>query len=263
MDLVPVPIQLSGRGSLRLEDLYEPEIYADWTAHLGIGRILDVTPVARAIGVAEKLNADLANEQIIDASRIIAKSDEYRYLHRGNYDEEYYGAVAAALSLSDQVMAVRRALLDTGTISKRRIGWSFVISYYQNYLYDLMQLEYEDIPDPHLRLNGDLAIPIGLAAQLSPSIWLGTLLSEAPYFYGGFDVNVTIDHSTDWSSSAGLYFGGNYDPGSDLVVMYTLYAGTRIQLIDRLYSDVTMNVGQDYNDQLLLNVDLSFRYYIL
>ena len=167
------------------------------------------------------------------------------------------------MSLSDQVMAVRRALLDTSAISSRPTGWSFVISYYQNYQYDLMQLEYEDIPDPHLRLNGDLAIPIGLAAQLSPSIWLGVQVSEDPYAYGGLYVNFGFDHSTNWSSFTALSFWGNYSPGSDPLVSYSLYAGTRIQIIDRLYSDVAVSVGRDYKEQWLFNVDLSFQYYIL
>lgn len=253
-NLIPVPIQVFGEGHVqsRLQQGDTSVVdYASWSAGLGLGRIVDVRPVARILAVAEKLGADFSTEQILDASRIVAKSDAYMYRHRGHFNEEYYGNLAGILGLSDEVLSVQRALRDTSTISERNVGWSTRVSFRQSY--DGMQLS-----SPSLRFSGELGVPIGLNMQFSP--WLGSSVH-----FNGFYVDATlgaryaVDHSTNWASTV----QGSASVDSELRLSYGLSASTRIRLIDRLYTWIGLaySAGTDLDNIFFL--DLYFWYYLL
>lgn len=233
--LLPVPISVSVDG--RLESVVTDSTtnimdYAFLSAGIGVGRLVDVTPVARIIATASKLGLDLTNEQAIDAARIAARSIEYWYRHRGRYDEEYYGAIAEALDMGDVGLAVRRAYLDTSTAVYRRTGWSAQIYASQSY-FDTFS------GDPRLGIVGVLEIPIGLDVQLSTdlrgNVWIDQFFGDvaADAILG---VRVGIDHTANWSSSTRCWLG----IGSDLNLFYSLSAYTTVRLIDRLYSSASI-----------------------
>ena len=253
-NLIPVPIQVFGEGYVQSR-LQQSDVsvvdYASWSAGIGLGRIVDVRPVARILAVAEKLGADFSTEQILDASSIVAKSSEYMYRHRGHFDEEYYGEIAGVLGLSDEVLSVQRALWDTSTISERNVGWSTRVAFRQSY-------DGEQRSIPHLRLSGDLGVPIGLNMQLSP--WLrSSVYFDGLYVDATLGTRYAVDHSTNWASSV----GGAATVDSDSRLSYGLSASTRILLIDRLYAwfGLAYSAGTDFSDTFFLN--LYFWYYLL
>ena len=240
MDLLPVPIQMSGivsaAGSLEAaEDLFDTATQVDWTARIGLGRMVDVTPVAKATAAGKILEADLSPDKIIDAARIIAKSNQYHYVHKENYNKEYYGSIAEILGLSDQVMDVQRAIIDTRIISSREIGWTATASYFQGYGLELF--------NPHLRLNGDIGIPIGFDMQLSPSLWFDTEFSDSPGYSGGLNLGFAIDHTTDWNSYARVSVQGSVATEADPHFWYSLYLSTQVQLFNRLSCGLAIWLG--------------------
>ena len=229
---------------------------ANWRVGVGVGRLVDVTPVADVLAMAENLDLELSSEQILEVAAIVAKVGEYQYRHRGRFDEAYYGDIAAALGMQDQALAVQRALWDTWTISRRLVGWSVRLAPYCQDFSDTQ------LGSPAMRLTVDVGIPIGLSMQLSPYL-------RQVYEYGESDVTLTAgtrftwDHIRHWSesldASVSLYpatFGG-------MDVGYALNAGTYIHRWERFYLQVESWVTGAVGSSPTLGTALSFWWYLL
>lgn len=269
-ELLPFPLQVFAEGYVEpgvmttepgesLIDQDEPGVtlYANWCAGIGLGRLVDVTPVAVVLRMAENLGLDLSRKQVIDIARIVAKRGEYQYRYRGRVDETYYGDIAAALGMEEEALAVRRALRDTSTVSTRRVGWSLRIAGYCQEFADT------ELQDPSLRITADVGIPLGLSMQLSPYLF-------EEWQYGGSAVTVEAGTRLSWDRGAawnqyldawiGIYPNTASSWGMDLG--YGLRAGTRVQIYDRLYLSLESRLAGAAGYSPLLGGSLNFWYYI-
>jgi hypothetical protein len=102
------------------------------TIGVGYGRVVNITPMARAIRVIQALRSkgtlrsDPANSIYQTVAGIIAKEDQYRSRYGGkDYEQQWLGDIEKALNTSLGAKGVIRAydVLTNETISTRKHGW--------------------------------------------------------------------------------------------------------------------------------------------
>lgn len=250
-----LPFRLGGGGLLHTDlSLYPDEVYTslglDWFGNIGIGRVINVTPVAQIVKVARVLGIDPTNEQVLDASQVISKSEEYKYLYREKYEETYYGAIANALDSADRSTTIRR-LLDTLVVSPRQIGWSVQAKYQQSYFTGSNGESFRPI---YLSVDAKFGIPLGLNMQLSPSLYIGGVIQEGFYpknsadnrIFRWLDIDYYIDRTNDWSSSISLGLDTSHTAKSRSFISFTVWADTEILVLERLKTGVSARFRTEY-----------------
>ena len=234
---------VDGNLSMWGGDSYEDE---DDTSDLpltigaGYGRIVSAKPVAQAYAIADALGIDADDSTILAIAAVIGSADSYESIYKDDATQQYYNDLAEAAGVDGSAMQIQKVLTSPAyNVSDRFTGWDVRAGITNNY----MQCdECEDAG--YMMLEANYAMPMGMDSQLMVSFgytmdlneddtftnWtspvLSMLLNNVSFdggdqdmddvdlsedVYGGWTaMNLgaayTMDHSYNWSTSAGFNY---------------------------------------------------------
>jgi hypothetical protein len=170
-----------GSGGLGLEKGAE-EIFSKVGVGLGYGRVVDVTPMAKAMRVIEalrmqgSLSADPSKATYQKVAKIISLQSEYQSKFRqGNYEQQWIADIEKALGSlgAGGVIEVHDVLTDE-LIFTRRHGWKV----YGGLGLILSNLDGTDGGDPTLDIGGEYHRPLNNKTQFSNTAELSSIFGD-------------------------------------------------------------------------------------
>ena len=248
---------------------------------LGYGRVVNVTPMAKAIRLMEALRAqgalkaDPSKATYQQVANIISRESEYKSKYGGaSYDQYWITDIEKALASSGQIQGTLSAgaviktsdVLESEFISTRKYGWlvraglGAVLSNYDG----------TDGGDPSLDLGAEYHLPLSNSTQLSNVASLSTIFGDGDTAY---QVNnaLTLTHELtdkiDWENSWLLDYSKSGDSAIDDVTSNALSSTFRYYLDNQLDLTLTAKALQvedgitNNNDDVdtSLNMGVSYR----
>lgn len=243
-----------GKGSVVADDSFD-DLHTQLSAGIGYGRVVNVTPMAKAIRLIEELikrgaidraPSKAAYQQI---AKIINQEPSYKSEHgaRSKFYQQHWigdiekvlvenGLVAKALS-ANGVLAMRDVLIDE-KISVRRYGWKVRAGLaYVGRNFDGIKNK------PGLELGAEYHLPINNRTQFSDEATLTTVLdsdTDSYTFNNNMSLTYEVDDNLDWINTWGLNVNHS-DVDGDNVVTNSLTSTLAYEVGNNL--DLTMSAG--------------------
>lgn len=269
-----------GKGEVGLQK-GQVDPFTKITAGLGYGRVVNVTPMARAIRVIEELrargslNSDPSNAVYQEVAVIISREDEYRSKHGGTDYEQYWiedienalkasGMIEGGGDLGARAILKSYDVLVNERISTRKSGWlvragvGVVISDYDG-----------ERGKPALEVGGEYHYPIGNTAQFSnEAIFTATLDSgnNGYVFNNAMSLTKELTDRVDWENKW-IFNHSKSDVANDITTN-TLSSAFRYYLTNQLdlnltakLEDLEDNIDSNGNDKWdkSLNMGITYR----
>ncbi|PID50491.1 MAG: hypothetical protein CR991_01280 [Proteobacteria bacterium] len=201
-------------GSVEAQDTDKfDKLKSSATVGLGYGRVVNATPMAKAMRIVEELAqrnllaAKPSKSVYQELAKLISREDEYfsryRNLPDNEYEARWLGDMEAVLlnagvlkkSGAISTLSMRDVLFDEN-IFTRKIGWRVRagVGYQFSDGYD------GDNGDPSLEVVGEYHMPVGRYAQFSDEATLSTTLGDDKVFQFDNDLSYSyeVDDSLDW-----------------------------------------------------------------
>ena len=260
------------------KDMENP--FSQVTAGLGYGRVVNVTPMARAIRVIQELRkrgsltGDPADEIYQSVAEIISKEDEYRSKY-GSADYEQYWIEDIEKALMASGMAKGSGSLGAGAILKsydvlvneristRKKGWlvrggaGIVISDYDG-----------DAGDPVIEVGAEYHVPFGNKTQFSEEASVGIVLDNNDdnyVFSNAMTLTYEFTDRVDWENA--WLFSYNESEVSNDVTTNILSSTFRYYLTNSLDLNLTAflrnvedNIDNNGNDEWDSGLQLGLQY---
>ncbi len=230
------------------------------TIGLGYGRVVNVTPMARAIRVIQALRSkgtlqsDPANSIYQAVAEIIAKEDQYRSRHGArDYNQYWIGDIEKALNTSLGAPGVIRSydVLTQERISTRKHGWlvragvGAVLSDYDG-----------ETGKPAVEVGAEYHLPLSNQTQFSnEAIFTTTLKDDSKSYIFNNELSLTheLTDVIDWENKWLLSY--NKFDELDSVTSNTLTSAFNYELTNQLDFNITAKLakttGQDDIDKRL------------
>ena len=249
------------------------------TVGMGYGRVVNVTPMARAIRVIQELRkqgslaADPATSVYQAVAQVIAKEDEYISKHGVKDYEQYWIAdIESALSASGLVkggvLGAKSTIksydvLVNENISTRKHGWlvragvGAVLSDYNG-----------DSGKPAVEVGAEYHVPLSNQTQFSNEAIFTTTLKDNSNSYivnNGMSLTHEISDTVDWENKWLLDY--NKVDGSDSTTSNSLSSAFVYELSNQLDFDVTAtlsklddNIANNGNDDVDKRLTMGVTY---
>lgn len=261
-----------GKGEIGArKDMDDP--FTKLTLGLGYGRVVNATPMAKAIRLVEALQergvldaapSRAAYQQVAD---IIAKEDEYRSRHgSADYQMMWIEDIAKVLGTDVSVRGAIKAydVLNNERISTRKYGWLVRAGV------GAVLTDYDGSDgNPALELGAEYHYPISNRTQFSEEVIFTAVLDDDDDSYhvkNRMSLTHEITDRVDWENAWMLDYS-SYDNSND-VVSNTLSSTYRYYISNTLSFNITGrltnveddidNNGNDETDKSLL-VGLTYR----
>lgn len=271
-----------GSGDIRYSDKFD-DLFAKAGIGLGYGRIINATPLAKAIRAIEELRehgvilGDVSDQIHIDLARIIDREREFRSKFGGEeYKSKWYSELEAALKKSGSLkndalgasgtLHMDRVLGDVDrlgeAISVRKHGWVV-----RGGVGVVLQDFNGNSGDPSLDLEWEYANPIGLQSQFTNTLKYSTILADDTGSLLSNNMSYTYELSDriDWENTWLASLDIRDDRANDLLTN-SLASSFLYYLTNRLNARFTVaatSVEDDIvndNDDLALSAFGSLRY---
>ncbi len=220
-----------GRGSVIADDAFS-DLQTKLSAGIGYGRVVNVTPMAKAIrlidellkrGAIEKKPSRSAYQEI---ANIIDKEAQYKseYGARSKFYQQYWigdiekvlvaHAVVAQAMSANGILAMRDVLIDE-KISVRRHGWKVRagLAY--------VGRNFEGIKNkPGLELGAEYHRPINIKTQFSNQATLLSILDnniDSYTFNNDMSLTYEVDDRLDWINTWGLNVNHSAADGDNVI----------------------------------------------
>ena len=248
---------------------------------LGYGRVVNVTPMAKAIRLIEalrtqgELKADPAKETYQKIANIISRENEYISKYGGASYEQYWvtdiekvlvetGQVKAGLSAGAVIKA--NDVLQNELISTRKYGWlvrggmGAVLSNYDG----------TDGGDPSLDLGAEYHRPLSNRTQLSNVASLSTIYGDDDAAYqvnNALSLTHELTDKIDWENSWLLDYSKSGDSAVEDVTTNALASTFRYYLDNQLDLTLTAkatmtedNIDNNSNDDVDTSLNMGVTY---
>ena len=266
-----------GKGEVGLQKGQE-DPFTKITAGLGYGRVINVTPMARAIRVIQELRergtltGDLSNDVYQAVAVVIAKEDEYRSEYgSADYEQYWIEGIENALKASGMVegggdLGARAILksydvLVNERISTRKSGWlvraglGVVITDYDG-----------DAGKPALEIGAEYHLPIGNTTQFSNEAIFTATIDDGDNGYilnNGMSLTHELTDRVDWENGWVFNYAA-YDDANDLITntvssVFRYYLSNQLDLsliaqVVNLEDDVDDNGNDDWDKSLTMGI---------
>ena len=243
-----------GKGSIAADDTFD-ELQTKLSAGVGYGRVVNVTPMAKAIRLIEELqkrgaiDRTPAKSVYQEIAKVINNERSYKSEHgaRSKFYQQYWigdiekvlirsGLVSNALS-ANGVLAMRDVLIDE-KISVRRYGWKVRAGLaYVGRNFDGIKNK------PGLELGAEYHRPINNKTQFSDEATLTTVLDndiDSYTFNNDMSLTYEVDDNLDWINTWGLNVNHS-DFDGDNIVTNSLTSTLAYEVGNNL--DLTMAAG--------------------
>ena len=244
----------------------QKKAFSKITAGLGYGRVVNVTPMARAIRVIAalrkngSLTVDPSNDTYQTVATIIAKEAEYRSRHGNKYYVQYWVAdIEKALGKSIGARGAIRAndVLGNERISTRKHGWlvragiGAVLSDYDG-----------ETGKPALELGAEYHRPLSNQTQFSNEAILTTTLKDSNSSYNVKN-NMSLTHEItdviDWENKWTVDYSKS--DNVDAITNHTLTSAFNYELSNQLDYNITATlVKTDGKDDLDQKLSMGIKY---
>ncbi len=198
-------------GSAEVQDTNEfDKLKSSATVGLGYGRVVNATPMAKAMRIVEELAqrnllaAKPSKSVYQELAKLISREKEYLIRYRNNdYEARWLGDMEAVLlnagvlkkSGAISTLSMRDVLFNENIIT-RKIGWRVRagVGYQFSNGYD------GNNGDPSLEVVGEYHMPVGRYAQFSDEATLSTTLGDNKVFLFDNDLSYSyeVGDSLDW-----------------------------------------------------------------
>ena len=270
-------VYLTGYQGVFVKARTNTRYYNDWDdyvslrAGLGMGRITEVTSVARAIAASREVfstsTGELSKEAIKDVAEMIDKRRAYREDFRDEWETRFYGDLgellqsygASELSFA-QALKLREVMFSpVYRISPKLIGWEFAVAYESSLTYDGAFRGSRG----WLLTNFKYARPMALNQQFQASSYVWLQLGQTD-LRGKGEVSYTIDHSYNWTSYARTVLNLKAPVGETATHRYEISLGTYRGMSNDLWVHGWASVSKEelWTESVNLECDLGFTYYI-
>ncbi len=237
-----------GKGELGARKDQE-KAFTKLTVGVGYGRVVNVTPMARAIRVIQALRrkgtlqSDPSNDTYQAVAEIIAKEDQYRSRHGAkNYNQYWIGDMEKALNTTLGAPGVIRAydVLTQERVSTRKHGWlvragiGAVLSDYDG-----------ETGKPAVEVGAEYHLPLSNQTQFSNEAIFTTTLKDNSKSYI-FNNEMSLTHELtdiiDWENKWLL----SYDKldNADSVTSNTLTSSFNYELTNQLDFNITAKLAK-------------------
>ena len=242
---------------------------------LGYGRVVNVTPMAKAIRLIEalreqgSLTANPSKATYLKIAQVISREDEYKSKFRlGNYEQQWITDIEQELVSSGQVrgslsaagvIEARDVLINEG-ISSRKYGWlvrgglGLILSNYDG----------TDGGDPSLDIGAEYHRPLSNDTQFSNVAKFSSIFGDDDTGYR-LNNNMSLTHELsdriDWENTWLLDYSKAGDAGGQDLTTNTLSSTFRYYLNNQLDLTATAkasNTDDDINNNGNDDTDLSF-----
>jgi len=242
---------------------------------LGYGRVVNVTPMAKAIRLIEalreqgSLTANPSKATYLKIAQVISREDEYKSKFRlGNYEQQWITDIEQELVASGQVrgslsaagvIEARDVLINEG-ISSRKYGWlvrgglGLILSNYDG----------TDGGDPSLDIGAEYHRPLSNDTQFSNVAKFSSIFGDDDTGYR-LNNNMSLTHELsdkiDWENTWLLDYSKAGDAGGQDLTTNTLSSTFRYYLNNQLDLTATAkasNTDDDINNNGNDDTDLSF-----
>jgi len=245
--------------------------YVSLRAGLGVGRVTEVTSVARAIAASREVfsasTGELSKEAIKDVAEMIDKRRAYVEDFRDEWESRFYGDLgellesygASELSFA-QALKLREVMFSpVYRISPKLIGWEFAVEYENSLTYDGAFRRSRG----WLLTNFQYARPMALNQQFRASLYLSLPLGQMDLRSEG-QVSYTIDHSYNWTSYARTGLRLKAPVGETASHHYEISLGTYRGMSTDLWVHGGASVSKEefWTESVELEAHLGFTYYI-
>jgi hypothetical protein len=248
-----------GKGEVGAKKDQE-KAFSKVTVGVGYGRVVNVTPMARAIRVIQALRqkgtlqSDPVNSTYQAVAEIISKEDQYRSRHGAkDYNQYWIGDMEKALSTSLGAQGVIKAydVLTQERISTRKHGWlvragvGAVLSDYDG-----------ETGKPAVEVGAEYHLPLSNQTQFSNEAIFTTTLKDSSKSYI-FNNEMSLTHELtdviDWENKWLLSY--NKFDEADSTTANTLTSAFNYELTNQLDFNITAKLakttGQDDIDKRL------------
>ncbi len=210
------------------------------TVGAGYGRVVSARPVAQAYAIADALGIDADDDTILAIAAVIGSAGSYGSIYKDDATQQYYNDLAEAAGVDGSAMQIQKVLTSPAyNVSDRFTGWDVRAGITNNYM------QCDDCEDAgYMMMEANYAMPMGMDSQLMVSFgytmdlneddtltrWTSPILSMllnnlsfdsddddfgdddlSEDVYGGWTAMslgaaYTMDHSYNWSTSAGFNY---------------------------------------------------------
>jgi len=221
------------------------------TIGAGYGRVISARPVAQAYAIADALGIDADDDTIIAIASVIGSAESYESIYKDDAIQQYYNDLAEAAGVDGSAMQIQKVLTSPAyNVSDRFTGWDVRAGITNNYM------QCDDCEDAgYMMMEANYAMPMGMDSQLMVSFgytmdlnkddtltsWTSPILSMllnniawddvdgdadlSEDVYGGWTAMslgaaYTMDHSYNWSTSAGVNYISQTYSGLDGIFTY-------------------------------------------
>lgn len=215
-----------GSASVRANDAFD-DLETTASAGLGYGRVVNVTPMAKAIRVMDELvrrgivRVRPAKSVYQQIASIISKEAEYASRHGADYELKWLSDIETVIKNNGTnnigaagVLKIRDVLVDEN-ISLRRYGWKVRAGLgYVGSNFDGLTNK------PLLTLGGEYHMPLNNQMQFSNEATLNAIVNDGDNGYNfnnQMSFTYEIDDRIDWQNVWSLNYAKNTNNGDDVV----------------------------------------------
>ncbi|MCK5813693.1 MAG: DUF481 domain-containing protein [Cocleimonas sp.] len=227
----------------------QKKAFSKATIGVGYGRVVNVTPMARAIRVIQALRqkgtlqSDPVNSTYQAVAEIIAKEDQYRSRHGAkNYNQYWIGDIEKALNATLGAQGVIKSydVLTQESISTRKHGWlvragvGAVLSDYDG-----------ETSKPAVEVGAEYHLPLSNQTQLSnEAIFTTTLKDDSKSYIFNNELSLTheLTDVIDWENKWLLSY--NKFDEADSTTANTLTSAFNYELTNQLDFNITAKLAK-------------------
>jgi hypothetical protein len=268
----PISIDADSLQSVYWNDVArkKPDYSVNLDIGIGLGRIIDVSPISRAAEFCKCLGENLDPELIDKLAEVIGKKLYYQYLYWDSFKKEYYNMLNRILGNKYDALELERIDSDTGTVYPSKSGFHFSALYEFDYQYS-QQNPMPEITRHKFRIGIEYYQPIGSLLELDSSASCSQDLDDFKDYDITMSAGLSLFINNTWSSYVSV--GYEFDPiaspgemslqaGSSIRLFQRFYAGGYFDLYYRLY-DYRMYNFNIVKPTLEYLLNISFTYYLI
>lgn len=268
-----------GSGDIGYRDDAD-DMFIQVGAGLGYGRVINATPLAYALRVAEELrehgviSGNISDDTLLKMAQVIDRENEFKSKYGlEEYEPYWYKEIEAVLNaagaLANKALGAEGALhmqrvLEDEFITTRKHGWvvrggvGYVIQDYSG-----------DDSDPAINAQFEYALPIGLQSQFTNIFDYATIFADDTNhnFRNRMSYTYEFSDTIDWENVWNFTYIVPGDSDMDDVYTNALSSSVRYYLTNRLTAGITVsatyvedNVDHNNNDDWDFGTFFDLRY---
>ena len=225
----------------------------------GLGRIVNCTPVVRAIRLLKEFEIKEDEDLIFQVADFYAKKAKFSKKYTDTWEEIFYQKIAEMIGFPGQSMKVRRILISGiyETVSRSR-GWEVKLGYGNRFFRGI-----DPHPKGYVVLKAEYHLPWGLTKQVTlHSEYMRDFDDDSSFL--GVGAFFEIEHTYTWASHIVITADKPFNSlKSDEDMNYCISVGTEKSIFNKLVSSLSVEYKKiSDSEDPYFNLRLDLKYYL-